>query len=218
VRRFLATFSLLAVGTLSAGVADKTEDTPAAAGTRKVLEGKITVEFKDIRLDDALDEIKGLCKVAKLGNFGYRFGTGVSRNLTVTFQGKDKTVAEVLDGMFKKNGLGYIVISKEKDAYDGSVLVRQGKERGYPAGEEPTTTAKPEPAKEKAKPAPKEKPAVDGDKAEQMAQNKLNLIKDLQKNGARKERLKQQLQDLLRDYPKTKAAGEAREMLDKLTK
>ena len=35
--------------------------------------------------------------------------------------------------MFTKNGLGYIVVSGAKDAYNGSILIKQGKERGYPA-------------------------------------------------------------------------------------
>ena len=31
-----------------------------------------------------------------------------------------------------RNDLGYIVISQKNNAYDGSIQVRQGKERGYP--------------------------------------------------------------------------------------
>jgi autotransporter-associated beta strand protein len=42
------------------------------------------------------------------------------------------TLEEALDAMFKKNGLGYIVISKKNNAYDGSVQIKQGKERGSP--------------------------------------------------------------------------------------
>jgi autotransporter-associated beta strand protein len=42
------------------------------------------------------------------------------------------TLAEVFDGMFKKNGLGYIVISGKNNGYDGSIQIKQGKERGFP--------------------------------------------------------------------------------------
>ena len=51
-----------------------------------------------------------------------------------------------LDGMFKKNGLGYYVISAKNNAYDGSILIKQGKERGFKlAGDDP------KPAKDKKK-------------------------------------------------------------------
>ena len=108
------------------------EDTPAAAKTRKLLKEKITVDFKDLRLEDCLDEIKEQVKGLKTV-----YAVGVSRNQTITFMAKDKTVEEVLDGMFKKNGLGYIVISKKNNAYDGLVQIKQGPERGYEKGKEP---------------------------------------------------------------------------------
>ena len=105
------------------------DDTPAAAKTRKLLKEKITVDFKDLRLEDCLDEIKEQVKGLKivLDTKG-----GVSRNQTINFAAKDKTVEEVLDGMFKKNGLGYLVISKKNNAYDGALQIKKGKERGYP--------------------------------------------------------------------------------------
>jgi hypothetical protein len=127
--RLLAFAALVCVAGLTAHAADE-EDTPAAAKTRKLLQEKITVEFKDTRLEDAIDEIKDNVKglLIQLDTKG-----GVSRNQTLTYNGKDVTVEEALDGMFKKNGLGYIVISKKGNAYDGSVLIRQGRERGKPA-------------------------------------------------------------------------------------
>jgi hypothetical protein len=218
VCRIAAILSIMTLWLPTGWAADRKEDTPAAAATRKVLEGKITVEFSKLTLPDALDEIKSLCRDGKVGTFTYRLDTGVSRNITITFEGKNKTVAEVLDAMFKKNGLGYVVISKEKDAYDGAVLIKQSNERGYPAGEGPAKAVAKDAPKEKPRQQTKEKPADDEEKAERSARIKLNLIKELRKNGVRKERVKEQLQDLLKAYPKTKAAGEAREMLDQLNK
>ena len=112
----------------------RAEDTPAAAKTRQLLKTKITVEFKDTRLEDCLDEIKEMVKGLKIvvDSKG-----GVSRNQTISYVAKDKSVEEVLDGMFKKNGLGYIVISKKNNAYDGLVQIKQGPERGYEKGKEP---------------------------------------------------------------------------------
>src|SRR3954451_15597420 len=111
--------------TLFAGVA-VAEDTPAAAKTRKLLKKKITVEFKDTRFEDALNEIKEEVKGLKIV-----YGAGVSRNKMVTYKAKDKSVEAIFDELFKKiGGLGYVVISKKGNAYDGSVQVKQGDERG----------------------------------------------------------------------------------------
>jgi hypothetical protein len=56
----------------------------------------------------------------------------VSRNQKINLDVKDVTVADALAKMFEKNGLGYVVVSGKKDAYNGSVLIKQGKERGSP--------------------------------------------------------------------------------------
>jgi len=130
VTRLCLPLALLLAVVVSPARAD--EDTPAAAKTRKLLKEKITVDFKDLRLEDCLDEIKEQVKGLKTV-----YAVGVSRNQTITFMAKDKTVEEVLDGMFKKNGLGYIVISKKNNAYDGLVQIKQGPERGYEKGKEP---------------------------------------------------------------------------------
>ena len=125
---------LALVLTLVVGPARADDDTPAAAKTRQLLKTKITVDFKDTRLEDCLDEIKEMVKGLKIvvDSKG-----GVSRNQTISYVAKDKSVEEVLDGMFKKNGLGYIVISKKNNAYDGLVQIKQGPERGYEKGKEP---------------------------------------------------------------------------------
>jgi hypothetical protein len=127
----------VALGLCAAGLwaDDKTsDDTPAAAAARKLLQKKLKdVGFKETRLRDALDEISDEIK-------GLRFRVdtkgGVSNNQTVNYAGKDVTVADALDAMFKKNDLGYVVISAKNTAYDGTVLIKKGKERGFPAKDE----------------------------------------------------------------------------------
>jgi hypothetical protein len=122
--------ALFVLGLVTARAADdKPADTPKAAKTRKVLKEKIDVEFKDTRLADAMEEIQEANKA-----FRYRLDTkgGVSRNIQITYTAKGKSIEEILDGMFKKNGLGYYVISDKKDPYDGTVWILQGKDRGYP--------------------------------------------------------------------------------------
>jgi hypothetical protein len=131
VRRVLAIATLAVVALFTANVfAD--DDTPEAAATRKKLQQKVTFKFKDTRLEDALDEIKEDTKVTFILEKG-----SVSRNQAVSLDVKDVTLADALDKMFAKNGLGYIVVSGKKDAYNGSILIKQGKERGYPIKDEP---------------------------------------------------------------------------------
>ncbi len=131
MRRFTAAF-LLTVSMASILNAADGDDTPKAAATRKALKTKITVDFADTKLADALEELK---EQAKGLSFLIDTKGGVSRNQTLTYKGKDVTVEEALDGMLKKNGLGYVVMKSK--AYDGSIQIKQGKERGYEAGKEP---------------------------------------------------------------------------------
>ena len=128
MRKLLPVAALLALA-VAAPADDKPKDTTAAAKARKLLKTKIDVEFKDTRLEDVVDDIKEQVK-----GLSIRLDTkgGVSRNSTVTFKAKGKTVEEVLDGVFTKMALGYHVISKKGDAYDGSLWVNKSKERGYP--------------------------------------------------------------------------------------
>jgi autotransporter-associated beta strand protein len=130
VRQLFAAAAVLSLSLTCLGAADDgSKDTPAAAATRKKLKQKVTVNFKDTRLEDVVDDLKEQVKGLRM-----QLDTkgGVSRNLPITWKGTDVTLAEALDGMFQKNGLGYIIISGKNNAYDGSIQIRQGKERGSP--------------------------------------------------------------------------------------
>jgi hypothetical protein len=130
MRRLLALAAALLglVGTV-ADAQPKDTDTPAAAATRKLLEKKVTCDYKDTRLEDVVDDLKEQVKGLKMQ---LDAKGGVSRNQAITFKAKDVTLAEALDRMFQKNGLGYLVLSKKGDALDGAIWIKQGKERGYP--------------------------------------------------------------------------------------
>ncbi len=126
----LAVAAALAAASLSfaddkAGAAD----TAKAAATRKLLKTKVTLNFKDARLEDAIEEIKE--EHVKGLNILLDTKGGVSRNQAVTYKGANVPLEQALDEMFKKNGLGYVVVSGRNNAYDGAVLIRQGKERGF---------------------------------------------------------------------------------------
>ena len=100
---------------------------PAAKKTRELLKTKISVDFDDTILKDAVQELKDQVKglVIRIDSKG-----GVSQNGKLTFKASDKPVSEVLEGMFAKNGLGYVIINNAKDAYPGAIMIKQGKERG----------------------------------------------------------------------------------------
>jgi hypothetical protein len=128
VRRVFALTALAVVAAFAASLYAADEDTPEAAATRKKLQTKVTLKFKETSLVDCLDEIKEATGVT----FILDTKGGVSRNQKINLDVKDVTLAQALDKMFEKNGLGYVVVSGKKDAYNGSILIKQGKERGSP--------------------------------------------------------------------------------------
>lgn len=194
------------------------DDTQKAAEARKKLQQKLSVDFESQPLFEVVTEIKEHVK-----GLGIRLDTagGVSQNIRIKYKADNKSLADILDGMFAKNGLGYIVISKDGDAYDGTVFIKQGKERGFPLGDEPVKTAdkkeKADPAKSNTKtapkPTPKTEPVVEG--PEQEAARRFRLAKSLADDGV-KARAKERLEEIIKKYPETKAAEDARELLKKL--
>jgi hypothetical protein len=114
---------------VTAAEKDKEEDTPKAAKTRKLLEKKITVEFKESPLSEVVEELQE--KVPGLTIIMDSKG-GVSQNSKMNCAGADLTLAEILDKMFTKADMGYIIISSKSNARDGALQIRKSKERGYP--------------------------------------------------------------------------------------
>ncbi|GBD35997.1 hypothetical protein HRbin36_01114 [bacterium HR36] len=212
----------LASNLLSADAAAQTKgEPPSIAAVRKKLQTRISVDFKETRLEDCLNEIKN-----QVEGLNFYRGAGVSNNLTITYQGKDQTVDEVLRGMFKGKGLGYVIhrATKAGDRYDGWVQIVQGDVFGEvdpPLDEKPT--AKPA---DKPVTKPDDKPATksptkttpdDRDKQERAARATLLFAKELiaqnDLSGAR-----ENLELILKKYPNTKAAEEAKQLLEKIKK
>lgn len=234
--------SLVVFGMMLSSAWSAEKDSPAAAATRKKLQAKISVEYKDVSLKEIMDDIKqkvsdatGMDLSIYLDNPG-----GVSNNSTLSYSAKNQTVADILDGMFKNNGLGYIVVSKEyktyKSRYDGWLLIVKGKERGFPESEDSAKESaskdksKEKPAadkpKEKAdkpkekpdKPAadnPAQKPEDDSDKIDREASRQLKYAKSFMADGKKDLAIKK-LKEIIKKYPKTKAAEEAKMDLQKL--
>ena len=95
--------------------------TPKAKKTLDLLEKKISVEFKDTRLEEIMEEFKDQVKGLSIQLDGKG---GVSKNSKFSFAGKDVPVKAVLEGLLKSQGKGFVIISNTKDAYDGSVYIK----------------------------------------------------------------------------------------------
>lgn len=239
MRRLLICASALLIGVATLALADD-NDTPKAAAARKLLKQKVTVDWKDEAFravkEELQEQVKGLFLKPDTKS-------GVQLNTKITLSMKAAPLEDVLNAICDKNGWGYYIISKEKDAYDGNIVVKVGKERGYEEGKEPKTAKKDDDGKDKKadkgkakaeakgkkkakddddepkekadKGEAKEKPAEDPDRAERAAALKLKTAKELIADD-KKERAKEVLEDLVKRYSKTKAAEEAKKLLEKL--
>jgi TolA-binding protein len=212
--------------------ADAPKDTSAAAFTKnKKLKGKVTIEAKDIPLKEIIADISSQLEELKLGPISVSYDTGLSGNTKTSLNVKDKPAEEALAEVLKNLGLGFTVISKEKDRYDG--WVRVSKAEPEPATKPMETTKKPtEPVKppepkkpeetkpaEPVKPMPKPKPMEAEATPEEIAEDEAQALKrlDLAKkhiSEGEKADAQELLKYILKRYPKSKSAPEAKKLLD----
>lgn len=135
--RFFVTLTLAAAWILTVWGQD-VKDTEKAAATRKLLQTVISVEYKDDLLQNVAQDLSERVKTAAKQDFSTKIDTisGASVNMKISYEAKNKSAAEILDGMGKKYDLGYVVISgkyKTYTKYDGYLLIRKSSERGFPA-------------------------------------------------------------------------------------
>jgi len=202
----------LCVGVLAAAVCSPlaasrqpAKDTPAAANTRtKLLKTKVSVDFKGQSLRDALKEIAGQVEMQAERPILWTYGPGFPANDKITYSCNMKPADEVLDELFKAKGLGYYVVSDDDGPRDGWVRVTTAGERGF--------------AKVEAKkPDPKTPDATPADETEEAANTRLKLAKELIAGG-KPAQAKPVLTLITVKYPKSKAAAEAKELLEKIPK
>jgi hypothetical protein len=137
MRRLVVIASLFAA-LLASGVhlsAADDNDTLKAAAARKLLKTKVSADYNDTPLKEIVEDLQEQIKDKAKKSLGVRIDTknGVSQNTKFTYKADNKPVEEILDTMFKKNDLGYIVISQRGNAYDGTLLIVKGSARGYPS-------------------------------------------------------------------------------------
>jgi hypothetical protein len=169
--------------------------TAAAELTRtKLLKVKVSGEFKDVRLGDILKAFAGVVEMNAEGVLMWTYGPGFPYSQKVTYSCKNKTLEAALDELCTKVGaLGYVVVSKEGDKYDGWVRLTTTGERGYEKGAEPKATAEDEEA----------------------AAKRLAVAKKLY-DAQKFADAKPLLEFIAAKYPGTKAAAEAKELLGKI--
>jgi hypothetical protein len=184
-----------------AAPADATKPTAAAEVTRaKALKAKMSVDFKDSRLGDVLKEFAAQVDMRADVTILWAYDKDFPFAKKVSYTCKDKPLDAALDELLKTGGLGYVVVSKGGDKYDGWVRLTTTGERGYEKG---------------AEPMPPPPPATAAEEAD--AVEKLALAKKLIE-AKKDEQAKTVLTFILKRYPGAKAAAEAKALLEKLTK
>jgi TolA-binding protein len=228
--RYLWAMVTAAVG-LVATAADPPKDTAAAAFTRtQKLKGKVTVEAKNAPLKDILKDISDQLDEQKLRPLSVQYDIGISQNTRTNLAVKDAAADEALDQLLKSLGYGYVVVSKDKDRYDGWIKVVKGDARGYEPGTEPKDAPKPgakptSPTKpEEKKPDPPKTDTKPDDKKpadpaaaeeEKTARGKLDSAKKLIADGKAAD-AKPLLKYVVKFHPTTAAAAEAKKVLDEM--
>ncbi|HTU91318.1 MAG TPA: biotin/lipoyl-binding protein [Gemmataceae bacterium] len=107
---------------------------PAATRTRRLMKHRITVSYDNTRLADVLADLK---KQIKDLQWTLDTEAGANEDLTVSYQAKEQRLGMVLDALFGRMGLGFVILSESDSKQDGHLLIRPGSERGEPEGGRP---------------------------------------------------------------------------------
>jgi hypothetical protein len=175
-------------------------DTPAAERTRtKLLKVRVTLDYKNTPLREVLKEVAAQVESLAEKPVMWTYAPDVKAGQPITYSCEAKRVEEVLDDLGKLTGIGYIVVSKDDHKHDGWVRITKGPERG--TGKYPDDAAA---------------PAID-DPDEAKAAARLKSAKELIDSGKDAD-AKAVLKLVIDKHPKTKAAAEARALLEKLSK
>jgi hypothetical protein len=171
------------------------KDTAAAELTRaQLLNVKVAGAFKDVRLGDILKEFAAQVEMKTDQSLMWAYAADFPFAKRVSFTAKDQPLDRALDELLTQAGseLGYVIVAKDGDKYDGWVRLTTTGERGR---ELPPPTAEEETA----------------------ATERLILVKKLIDAG-KPASAKPLLQILVKKYAATKAGMEAKELLEKIDK
>ena len=193
----VAFFGMLAEATAQPAA----KDTRAAEFTRdRFLKVKMTVEFKNTPLREALKVFAAEIQMDKEFDkpVMWTYADSALGDKPVTFSCTDKPLDAALEAICTKLKLGYFVISEADHPRDGWIRITAGTERGIGSLTD--------------KPAPKTE-----DEDEAKATTRLAVAKE-QIEKSRIATAKAVLNGIVEKFPKTKAAVEAKALLEKLDK
>lgn len=177
--------------------------TPAAETTRsKLLKVQLSVNFNKMPIRDALKELAHLVEQNTERPIFWTYAPdGGLPNLPVMYNCKDKELDKILDELLRPQGLGFTVLSGDDHPRDGWVRVGPGKDRGgiTRLGIVPDPTVSPE------------------DAVEAQALARLTSAKALLEQGKTAD-AKLILGVVTTKFGKSKAAAEAKDLLEKLNK
>ena len=176
------------------------KETPAELTRNVLLKTKVEGSYDNMRLGEILKDLGDQVDMKGDLPVMWTYGKGFPYSQKVTFTCGPKPLDVVLDQLLKKagDGLGYVVVSKEGDKYDGWVRLTTTGERGV-GKDEPGATG------------------VASAEDEASAAEKLALAKKLLDAG-KQATAKPVLEILVKKYGNTKAGAEAKEILEKLDK
>lgn len=179
-------------------------DTPAAERTRtKLLKARVTLTYKNTPLREVLKEVAAQVEGLAEKPVMWTYAPDVKAGQPVTYSCEAKMVEEVLDDLGRLTGTGYIVVSKDDHKHDGWVRITKGTERGYGKYPDDGSAATPN-------------PTID-DPDEAKAAARLKAAKELLASGKEAD-ARAVLKFVVDKHPKTKAAAEAKTLLEKLAK
>lgn len=195
-------FGLIAAALIPVfGTAADAADTPSAERTRtKLFKSKVTVEYKNVSLREVLKEFAAQAEMQNEKPVMWTYAPEVMGDQKITYACNGKPLEQAMDDVCKQAGIGYIIVSKDDHKHDGWVRITKGPERGYgkyPDADTPTpATTEPDEAK---------------------AVERLKAAKTLIDAGETAD-AKAVLQLVIDKHPKSKAAAEAKALLEKLSK
>jgi putative peptide zinc metalloprotease protein len=106
----------------------------ASNAARRLLERAVTVHYDRTPLAAVFADLGKQVPGLRLKGDA---AAGAPDDLAVTYDAGRQRLSSVLDHMLERYGLGFVIVSDDGSAEDGWLLVRHGRERGYPEGPRP---------------------------------------------------------------------------------
>jgi hypothetical protein len=231
-RRFLGLFVTAALALLARPdlpTADAQESPRVKATREKMLPAKLKLDVDKKMLRAIIsDDLPRAIKEATMLTLRIEPAPGAGVTLTSSFELKgEMTLEEALNKLVEEKSWGwYVNVGRPGDQKDGAIfLTTNPKERGYkegtgPKGKEMAKKDDPKP-KETAKAKTKEKekddtPPAAGD-ADRTAADLLAKAR-VQNSLKQKDRARATLNEIISKYPDTKAAADAKKLLERIGK